>query len=145
MSDVSMFPSKIDRYFIKVGFTIDDLKKCVNCMKHGKKEENGIFSNNIIHGTEKLFKALTLLYNGVLIHGVSPSDLLIGTMVPLQKDKRKVHHSSDNYRALTLGSIIGKLYDAIIIKQKTGVFDTLDLQFRFKDGSSTTMRTFMVK
>ena len=65
-----------------------------------KKEENGIFSNHIIHGTEKLFKALTLLYNGMLIHGVSPSELLIGTMVPLQKDKRKAHHSSDNYRAL---------------------------------------------
>ena len=100
------------------GIDIDDLKKCVNCMKHGKKEENGIFSNHIIHGTEKLFKALTLLYNGMLIHGVSPRDLLRGTMVPLQKDKRKAHHSFDNYRALTLGSIIGQLYAAIIIKQQ---------------------------
>ena len=92
----------------------------------------------------KLFKALTLLYNGMLIHGVSPSELLIGTMVTLQKDKRKVHHSSDNYRALTLGSIIGKFYDAIIIKQQTGVFMS-DLQFGFKDGLSTTMCTFMAK
>ena len=65
--------------------------------------------------------------------------------MPLQKDKRKAHHSCDNYRALTLGSIIGKLYDAIIIKQQTGVFDTSDLQFGFKDGLSTTMCTFMVK
>ena len=81
----------------------------------------------------------------MLIHGVSPSELLIGTMVPFQKDKRKAHHSSDNYTALTLGSIIGKLYDAIIIKQQTGVFDTSDLQFGFKDGLSTTMCTFMVK
>ena len=37
------------------GIDIDDVKKCVNCMKHGKKEENGIFSNHIIHGTEKLY------------------------------------------------------------------------------------------
>ena len=81
----------------------------------------------------------------MLIHGVSPSELLIGTMVPLQKDKRKAHHSSDNYRALTLGSIIGKLYDTIIIKQQTGVFDTSDLKFGFKDGLSTTMCIFMVK
>ena len=42
----------------------------------------------------------------MLIHGVSPSELLIGTMVPLQKDNRKAHHSSDNYRALTLGNVI---------------------------------------
>ena len=59
----------------------------------------------------------------MLIHGVSLCELLIDTMMPLQKDKRKAHHNSDKYRALTLGSIIGKLYDAIIIKQQTGVFD----------------------
>ena len=40
------------------------------------------------------------IYNGMLIHGVSPSELQVGTMVPLQKDERKAHHSSDNYRAL---------------------------------------------
>ena len=65
--------------------------------------------------------------------------------MPLQKDKRKAHHSSDNYRALTLGSIIGKLCEGIIIKQQTGVFDTSDLQFGFKDDLSTTMCTFMIK
>ena len=43
------------------GINVDDLKKCVNCMKHGKKEKHGISSNHIIYGTEKLFKALTLL------------------------------------------------------------------------------------
>ena len=52
---------------------------------------------------------------------------------------------SDNYRALTLGSIISKLCDAIIIKQQTGVFDTSDSQLGFKDGLSTTMCTFTVK
>ena len=107
----------------KNGIDIDVLQKSVNCMKHGKKEDNGIFSSHIIHGTETLFKALTLLYNGILIHGVSPSELLIGTTVPLQKDKRKVHYSFDNYGALTSGNIIGKLYYAIIIKQQTIIFD----------------------
>ena len=97
------------------GIDIDDLKKCVNCMKHGKKEEHGIFSNHIIPGTEKLFKALTWLYNDMRIRGVSPSELLIGTMVPLQKDKRKAHHKFDNCRALTLGSIIGIIIIIIII------------------------------
>ena len=63
----------------------------------------------------------------MLIHGVSPTELLIGTMVSLQKDKIKANHSSDNSRSLTLGSVIGKLYDVIIIKQQTEVFDTSDL------------------
>ena len=73
------------------GIDINDLKKCVTCMKHGKKIENGIFSNHIIYGTDKLVKAFIFLYNGMLIHVVSPSELLIGTMVPFQKDKIKAH------------------------------------------------------
>ena len=93
------------------GIDIGDLEKCVNCTRYGKKEGNCIFYNHIY-----VALALTLLYNGMLIHGVSPSELLIGTMMSLQKDKRKAHHRSDNYRALTFGSIIGKLYDDIIIK-----------------------------
>ena len=35
-----------------------------------KQEENGIFSNYIVHDTEKL------LYNDMLIHDASPSELL---------------------------------------------------------------------
>ena len=53
-----------------------------------KKKKMAYFFNHITHGTEKQFKALTLPFNGMLIHGVSPSDLLIGTMVPLQKEKK---------------------------------------------------------
>ena len=108
------------------GIDIDDLKKCVNCMK--KKNKMVYFLTIILYMVlKKLFKALTLLYNGMLIHGVSPSELLIGTIVSFQKCKRKAHHSSKNYRALTLGSITGKLYDAFIMKQQTGVSDASDL------------------
>ena len=58
-------------------------------MKHSKKEDNCIFSKHIIHGTEKLFKALTLLYSGMLIRSVYPSELLIVTMVVFQKIKSR--------------------------------------------------------
>ena len=52
-----------------------------------------------------------------------------------------MHHSSENNGVLTLGMF----HDVIIIKEHTGVFDTSDLQFGFRDGLSTTMCTFMVK
>ena len=113
-------------------------------MKCDKKEESGIYSNHIINGTDLLYKLLTKLYNGMLIHGVSPNELMVGTMIPLQKDKINAQHKSDNYRALTLGSIIGKLYDATIIQHQTAVFVTSDLQLGFKNGLSTTMCSFMV-
>ena len=100
------------------GISINVLKKCVSKMKCDKKEESGIYSNHIINGTDLLYKLLTKLYNGMLIHGVSPNELMVGTMIPLQKDKRNAQHKSDNYRALTLGSIIGKLYDVLLFSNK---------------------------
>ena len=42
------------------GIDVDDLKKCVNCIKRGKKEENGIFSNHIIHGTKKTVQSINV-------------------------------------------------------------------------------------
>ena len=41
-------------YHQHYGIDIDDLKKCVNCMKHDKKDDNGIFCNHTIYCTEKL-------------------------------------------------------------------------------------------
>ena len=91
-----------------------------------------------------LYDILAKLYNCMLSHGVSPNDMLVGTMIPLQKDRRSAHHCSTNYRALTLGSIVGKLYDSIIINQQAHVFNTSELQFGFKEKSSTTQCTFLV-
>ena len=124
--------------------SVYELIACVNKMKSDKKEFNGMFSNHIIYGTNMLYDILAKLYNCMLSHGVSPNDMLVGTMVPLQKDRRSAHHCSTNYRALTLGSIIGKLYDSIIINQQAHVFNTSELQFGFKENSSTTQCTFLV-
>jgi hypothetical protein len=65
-------------------------------------------------------------------------------MIPLLKDGRKSKHDSNNYRAITLGSIISKLYDLIILNEQNHVFDTSQLQFGFKHESSTTQCTFVV-
>ena len=40
----------------------------------------------------------------MLIHGIAPDDLLIGTMIPLIKNARGNKQSSDNYRSLTIGT-----------------------------------------
>ena len=44
-----------------------------------------------------------------------------------------------------MGNVIGKLLDIIILQKYHCVLDSCELQFGFKDNSSTNMCTYMVK
>ena len=80
----------------------------------------------------------------MIIHGIAPDDLLLGTMIPLIKDRRGNSQNSDNYRALTIGTGLSKLLEIVILNRQTNALKTSELQYGFKSESSTTMCTFMV-
>ena len=74
----------------------------------------------------------------MLSHGVASTGLLLSTMVPVPKDKRGSKSDSNNYRAIAVSSILGKLFDSIIIKLDQHLSLVTDnLQFGFKENSST--------
>ena len=73
----------------------------------------------------------------MLIHGIAPDELLLGTMIPLIKNSRGNKQCSDNYRALTIGTGLSKLVDIVILKQQAEKLKTSDQQFGFKEKSST--------
>ena len=58
-----------------------------------------------------------MLFNAMLRHGVAPDSLLQGTMLPIVKDKRGKLQDSGNYRAITIGSSILKLFEIVRIEQ----------------------------
>ena len=67
--------------------TVKELKEAIDMLKLGKKEENGLYSNHFKYGSERLFILLTLLFNSILSHGISPGELLVGTIIPLNTIK----------------------------------------------------------
>ena len=64
----------------------------------------------------------------MLSHGVSPLGLLCSTMVPVHKDKRGSKSDSNNYRAIAISSILGKLFDSIIKDSRIQGFKSIYLQ-----------------
>ena len=84
-----------------------------------------------------------MLFNCMVMHGVSAASLGSAVLVPIPKDKRK--GTSDNYRAIALSSPICKLFDIILINKYRGLLNTCELQCGFKENGSTNMCTFMVK
>ena len=96
------------------------------------------FSNNIIHAPHKGFVFISLLFNSMLTHGVLPDEMLLGTITPIVKNRRKSVNESSNYRAITCSSILGKLFDIISFNQNRHIFKSLDRQFGFKPKHSGT-------
>ena len=125
--------------------TVQEVKDAICKLKQGKKEENGLYSNHFKYGTERLYVMITLLFNCILTHGIAPDDLLLGTMIPLIKNSRGNKQCSDNYRSLTIGTGLAKILDLVILNQQAEKLKTSDLQFGFKEKSSTTMCTFMAQ
>ena len=123
--------------------SLQEVKNAILELKQGKKEENGLYSNHFINGTDRLFVLITLLFNCMLIHGIAPDELLLGTMIPLIKNSRGNKQCSDNYRSLTIGTGLAKILDIVILNQQAAKLKTCDQQFGFKEKSSTTMCTYM--
>ena len=122
---------------------VEDVTAAVNKLKHGKTDGmEGMCSDHIINGPQVLLVYLSFILNCMLTHGISPDSVICGTMVPIPKGKFKQLTVSDNYRAITLSSIIGKIFDLIVMDKEKHNLYTSDLQFGFKDHVSTTMCTF---
>ena len=75
----------------------------------------------------------------MLIHGVSPGNLLLSTLVPIPKNKRGNKCNSINYRQIAISSILGKIFHIIVLDAQYDSLSTDVLQFGFKKNSSTVI------
>ena len=126
-------------------FITDDINSCILLLKPGKSGGmSGCSSDHIINGTSKLRDHITNLFNIMISHGFTPIDFRLSTLVPIPKNKRKSVNVSDNYRAIALSSILGKVLDNLILLKYHDVFSTSDMQYGFKKSHSTTQCTFVV-
>ena len=128
------------------GITAADVQSAVHKLKHGKKDGNSnVVSDNIIYAGHRLHVHLAILFTAMLRHGITPEGMLNGTMVPIPKGRWANLSSSDNFRAITLSSVLCKLVDVIVLNKEEKRMCTSDLQFGFKSGSSTSMCTAMIQ
>ena len=70
--------------------------------------------------------------------------MLLGTLIPIPKNKRKSINDSNNYRGITLSNVLGKLFDIIVLKSNADALKSSNLQFGFKEKHSTSLCTFVL-
>ena len=100
-------------------------------------------SECIIHAPHRLQVLLAILFNSMVIHGTAAEGLLEGSMTLIPKSQ-SITRLSDKYRAITLSSLIGKIFDLIILRKQKQSLMSDDLQFGFKEQSSTALCTNML-
>ena len=119
-----------------------------NAIKKLKKDKGDGYitkmSNFFIHTTLKFKTILSMVYTSLLVHCVVPNEMLIGTIIPLPKNKRKSINDSDNYRGICLSSIFGKILDNILLESNKHILSSSNLQFGFKNNCSTSQCTFVL-
>ena len=112
---------------------VHNVVSSVKLLKSGKHDGNkGHFTNHLIHGTHRLHCFISILFDSMISHRYVPDDMLLSTLIPIPKNKRKSLNSSDNYRAIALSSVMGKLLDHILLNKCKDVFTTSSYQFGFK-------------
>ena len=119
-----------------------DVRKALEALKHSKHDGySGLYSDHLIFGSDKLISILVKLFNGMIIHGVSVTDMLVGTLTPIPKNKRMSVCNSENYRSICLQSVLCKVIDIMILNKQRSQFGTSDMQFGFKQGLSAGLAT----
>ena len=93
-----------------------DIDSCMLFVKPGKSAGScGYSSDHIIHGSYLLRSHITSLFNVMISHGFAPIDFRLSTLIPIPKNKRKSRNDSDNYWAIALSSILGKMLDHLLL------------------------------
>ena len=122
--------------------TPTDVRIAVDHLKSGKGDGfDGLCYDHFINGTKRLYVFLSIIFTLFLSHGFTPDSLILGTMIPIPKDKKKSFYSSSNYRAIGLSSILNKILDWIILLKEHKSLSSSPLQFGFKKGLSTSQCT----
>ena len=123
----------------------DNVLNAVKSLHLGKADGvDPISSDNLKHASRLFVQYVMYLFNSIMSHGCIPKSFLFATVLPLPKSPRLDLKNSGNYRAIALSSVLGKVFDKIIIDKQSAQLSTSDLQFGYKRNSSTVMCTTML-
>ena len=78
-------------------------------------------------------------------HRYVPEGFELGLTIPLVKDKAGNLNDSDNYRAITIGPVIAKVIENVILKLCQDKLCSDDLQLGFKQGLGCTNVLFLCR
>jgi len=126
--------------------SVYDVEHGVKKLKVSKADSNdSLSSDNFIFACKELYVHISMFLTMTLHHADVPGALAHSVLVPIVKNGKKSKSDGNNYRSIAISSIIGKIFDNIVLKRHCNVLKTSDLQFGFCANRSTSMCTFVLE
>jgi len=85
------------------------------------------------------------LFNELLRHGYVPKEFGHGIIIPLVNDRQGNTSNIDNYRAITISSVISKVFELCVHDKFKGFLTSHPLQFGYKKGTGCQDAVFAVQ
>ena len=124
----------------------NDIVKSIQKLKNNKSDPNNdLNSNNLIYGSDILYHHISKLFQLIITHGITTEKFNCSILFPLAKNNNKSLSNSDNYRAISINSLLCKLLEYVLIDKLESKLISNDFQFGFKSNSSTNFCTFAVE
>ena len=133
---------------LNIDFTFNEIKKLINKLKKGKAcGADNIINEFLKESPDAMINAIVSLFNIVLKSGIVPSEWCIGIILPLFKNKGSID-DVNNYRGITLLSVLGKLFTSALNKRLTNYLESISAlgeeQAGFREGYSTLSHIFVL-
>ena len=94
--------------------TENEINNQIKTLKIGKSPGQDCISNeHLIYGGKQVINKLKFIYNLILKHEYLPSSLRHGIIIPLYKGNNKDKSNPSSYCAVTLTSVLGKLFEKL--------------------------------
>jgi hypothetical protein len=99
-------------------FDVNDIKSDVSRLKPHKNEGySDLLSDHIINAGDDCFIHIACLLIAIITHGMVPDNFQRTVIVSIPKDRHTDVSDSSNFRGIALSSIIGKIFDSIILQR----------------------------
>ena len=109
------------------------VESCISALKPCKAAgHDGIAPEHLLFSHPCLVTHLKLLFALMFKHEYVPEAFGEGIIIPIVKDKNGDLKSSENYRPITLSSMISKVFELYLLEKFSNYLDTDSLQFGFK-------------
>jgi len=125
---------------------VESIDMSIRNLKCGKAcGPDNISAEHLQYAHPSLVMHLKLLFHLMVVHSFVPHGFGKGFVIPLVKDKSGNLNSVENYRAITLGPVIAKVFESIVTVMCEQELQTDDLQFGFKKGMGCTDAIFLCR
>ena len=106
---------------------------------------DGLVAEHLLNSHPSLIVHLKLLFHMMITHCYVPNDFGLGIITPVPKENISSKQSCiDNYRPVTICSVLAKLFESLLVSLFSKYMDTSDLQFGFKPNTGCNSALFLL-